>query len=33
MDGDRLADGSGRTILRFDGVRRNQMIIYFYFFY
>jgi hypothetical protein len=32
LDGDRLYDASGRLIGRGSGMRRMQMIIYFYFF-
>jgi len=32
IDGDRLFDGSGGQIDRADGLRRMQMIVFFYFF-
>jgi hypothetical protein len=32
IDGDRLYDGSGHQIGRADGLRRMQMIVFFYFF-
>ena len=32
IDGERIYDGSGRQIGRADGLRRMQIIIYFYFF-
>ncbi len=32
IDGDLLYDGSGRQIGRADGLRRMQMIVFFYFF-
>jgi hypothetical protein len=32
LDGDRLYDGSGRPIGRGDGVRRRQIIVFFYFY-
>ena len=33
LDGDYLYDGSGRQIGRADGLRRMQIIIFFYYFY
>jgi hypothetical protein len=32
IDGERLYDSSGRQIGRADGLRRMQMIVFFYFF-
>jgi len=32
IDGDRIYDGSGRQIGRSEGLRRMQLIIFFYFF-
>jgi hypothetical protein len=32
IDGDRIYDSSGRLIARADGLRRMQMIVFFYFF-
>jgi hypothetical protein len=32
IEGDRIYDASGRPIGRADGLRRMQMIVFFYFF-
>jgi hypothetical protein len=32
IDGDRLYDSSGRQMGRADGLRRMQMLVFFYFF-
>jgi len=32
INGDRIYDGSGRQIGRADGMRRRQIIVFFYFF-
>ena len=31
-DGDRLYDASARLLYRFDGVRRTQAVVYYFFF-